>query len=435
MKITFTYILLCLFSLIAFSQTGLIVNEVSQGNSGTREYVELVVVAPAGTCFVDIRNWIIDDNNGDFSGGPITGSGIASGHIRFTNNVQWQNVPTGSIILVYNSADKNTSITLPDDPSDSDNDKVYILPSNSPLLEGCNTSPAVGNDLYTPCTYASPTSWTPIGLANDGDVIQVRTPATAYFHGLAFGDGSCNCIGAGPGVLVDPCTPAGCTAGRVYSFTHNINNDYNLSGNYTNAPVGASETPGTTNNAANATWRNALLCPLPLPAVILNSAVVDNNVILQYQKTQEEYTKNMVLEHSTVTQAWEALAEINYVSSYTHTLHDNEVHFYRILFQDKDGNTKLSNVVSARIYTIQNQDMSIYPNPVSDMVSVKFQNPENGSVQVFDVVGRNVYQVDISNTQSVYTIDTYNWNDGIYVLRFVSNQGQVLTKKFIKTTN
>lgn len=231
MKKIFTCIaVLYLYSVTVFSQTGLIINEVSQGNGGVREYVELVVLAPSGTCFVDIRNWIIDDNNGDFSGGPVASAGIASGHIRFTNDPQWQNVPTGSIILIYNSADKNTSITLPDDPSDSDNDKVYVLPSNSTLLEACTARPAVGNAAYTPCTYGA-SNWSPLGLANDGDAMQTRTPAAAYFHGLVFGDGTCNCLVAGPGVLVDPCTAAGCTAGKVYSFTHNIDNDYNLATN------------------------------------------------------------------------------------------------------------------------------------------------------------------------------------------------------------
>jgi len=437
MKTIFTYISF-LLSLTVFSQTGLIVNEVSQGSSGAKEYVELVAIAPTGTCFIDIRNWIIDDNNGDFSGGPVTGSGVAPGHIRFTNNAQWQNLPTGSIILIYNSADKNTSIVLPDDPSDSNNDRVYILPSDSPLLEDCTSVPAVGNASYTGCTYAAAggTTWSRVGLANDGDVIQVRTNTSAFFHGIAFGDGGCNCItGIAGGPMVDPCTAAGCTAGKVYSFTHGTNNDYTLAANYSIGTVPANETPGSTNNAANNTWRNSLLCPLPLPAITLKSTLMDNHVVLHYQRTQEEYSKNIILEHSTVTTAWEAIADMNYTSTYTHTLYDNETHFYRILFQDKDGNTKISNVVSATVSSAQNQDITVYPNPVSDVVNIALKQAEGGSMQVFNLAGQKVYQSDIQNGTLIHTIDTQNWNKGMYIVRFISNQGNTFMQKFIKADN
>jgi len=442
MKTIFTYVSF-LLSLTVFSQTGLIVNEVSQGTSGSKEYVELVAIAPTGTCFIDIRNWIIDDNNGDFSGGAVASSGIASGHIRFANDPQWQNLPTGSIILIYNSDQKNPSIPPLDDPSDSNNDKVYILPSDSSLLEECTSIPAVGNDSYASCGYITPgaSAWTRIGLANDGDAMQVRTNTKAFFHGIAFGDGDCNCItGAAGGPMVDPCTSGSCSAGKVYSFTHGTNNDYTLAGNYsigtaTTSITTTNETPGSTNNAANNTWRNSLICTLPLPAITLNAITKGNQVHLDYQKNYEEYTKNLILEHSTVTTAWEAIADMNYTSTYTHTLYDNETHFYRILFQDKDGNTKISNVVSATVSSAQNQDITVYPNPVSDVVNIALKQAEGGSMQVFNLAGQKVYQSDIQNGTLLHTIDTQNWNNGMYIVRFISHQGNILTQKFIKTDN
>ena len=61
----------------------LIINEFSNGPSGSQEYVELVVVdtssgnSNCSNC-IDLRGWIIDDNNG-FHGS----SGIASAVIDF----------------------------------------------------------------------------------------------------------------------------------------------------------------------------------------------------------------------------------------------------------------------------------------------------------------------------------------------------------------
>ncbi len=414
------------------AQTGLIVNEVSQGTGGVKEYAELIVIAPSGTCFVDIRNWIIDDNNGDFSGGPTVGAGIASGHIRFTNDPQWQNVPTGSIILIYNQVDKNTSITMPDDPSDSNNDKIYILPSNSSLLERCTTRPTTSDGTYSPCTYTAPI-WDPLGLANDGDVMQVRTPAGTYFHGLSFGDGTCNCIGPGPGVRVDNCTAGGCTAGRVYSFTHNIDNNFTDAANYTNAAAPAGETPGTTNNAANTTWRSSLLCVLPLPAVTLQYELVGNQVNLRYQLTDGEYIKHLTLQHATNETPFEnVIEELNYSQHYIQNLYDNKTHYYRIVYQDKDGNTKISNTVQVQLENTITQEMNIYPNPVPhDVASVMLKNPENGIIQVFNIAGQLIYQTELNNGERGHTIDVYQWQDGLYIVRFISQQGEILTQKMI----
>src|ERR1700753_3999586 len=81
----------------------LIVNEVSQGASGTKEYVELLPVGTPGCSSiptVDLRGWYLDDNNGNHATG--SGTGIASGCLRFTTDPMWAAVPIGTIILIYN---------------------------------------------------------------------------------------------------------------------------------------------------------------------------------------------------------------------------------------------------------------------------------------------------------------------------------------------
>jgi hypothetical protein len=88
MKIFIAKVLLlgCLligFSMLQAQELGIIINEFSNGPSGTKEYMEFLTVGCPGQT-VDIRGWIFDDNNGDFSGGPTTGIGIALGHSRFS---------------------------------------------------------------------------------------------------------------------------------------------------------------------------------------------------------------------------------------------------------------------------------------------------------------------------------------------------------------
>src|SRR6478609_3559916 len=100
----FFFILVFIFIIrYAGSQT-LIMNEVSNGPTGNQEYVEFVVASNTVTysctnsappC-IDIRGWIFDDNSG-YHGGT-SGTGVAPGAIRFSQNSLWSCIPLGTII-------------------------------------------------------------------------------------------------------------------------------------------------------------------------------------------------------------------------------------------------------------------------------------------------------------------------------------------------
>ena len=70
-KVILVQILAFIYAL-SFSAQTLIINEVSQGESGNMEFIEFVVVdntvvydcADSSPPTIDIRGWIIDDNNG-----------------------------------------------------------------------------------------------------------------------------------------------------------------------------------------------------------------------------------------------------------------------------------------------------------------------------------------------------------------------------------
>src|SRR3990172_7211497 len=89
-------VIICLYGLLFTSNTfsQIIINEVSQGADGSKEYVEMLVIGN-GVCnsCVDIRGWIFDDNNG-WHASPIgIGQGIAPGCMRFAYDPQWACVP------------------------------------------------------------------------------------------------------------------------------------------------------------------------------------------------------------------------------------------------------------------------------------------------------------------------------------------------------
>lgn len=205
LKLIILFVLSYFFS---FTQT-LRINEVSNGPSGSKEWIELVVVpiSPTsnnlGTCFTNALNcagWIIDDNNGDFSpNGLYISSGIADGHMRLKNVPPWTKLPVGAIIVIYNSKINEKDLLVPpDDIYDINNDCVYIIPDSSSTLEYCSNAPRVLNCStvvnYSSCSNSgylnfngTSRSWSAIGLGNDGDAMQIRDPSFNLIHGIVYG--------------------------------------------------------------------------------------------------------------------------------------------------------------------------------------------------------------------------------------------------------
>jgi gliding motility-associated-like protein len=232
----------------SFSQQ-LVINEVSQGPSGTEEYVELIVVgSPSCNAIptMDLRGYYIDDNNGTFAAGG--GTGIAPGCLRFANIPFWSAIPYGTIIVIYNDADVNATMP-PNDLSMTDGNCLLVIPiSNTTLLESNNTQPAIGTSVYPTLGFVAGGNWTQIGMANNDDSFQTRDAFGNLIHSVSWANNiSSNIIYF-----------AGSAAGKVMSMTNSTNNNPFTQSNWVNQNVAGNETPGVANNAANLAWINSM---------------------------------------------------------------------------------------------------------------------------------------------------------------------------------
>jgi hypothetical protein len=75
---------------------------------------------------------------------------VAPGHLRI-NPTCYNAVLPGSIILIYNAADRNALIPA-DDPTDSNNDMIYIIPHTNTCIQANTTVP---NATTPTLTYTS----------------------------------------------------------------------------------------------------------------------------------------------------------------------------------------------------------------------------------------------------------------------------------------
>lgn len=334
--------------------TGLIINEWSNGAVGNEEYYEFVVAGQCGD-LVDIRGYILDDNNGTFttpSAYSGTSSGIAPGHFRFAFAAQWASIPVGSLILIYNANEPNPDLP-PADPTDANNDSLYVVPHNNALFERCLTFPQTTSpdSLYTPCVYAvAPlTGWNPLSLRNSGDAIQVRQPDGTYYHGVSYGGAE---MSGGPHGLKQF---TGSGSNMCGWFTDG--DFFDLSTWSSGSATLANQTAGFANNALNQAWiymmRDPLTvnCPITvLPVEIINFEgwnESDANIIL-WETATERNSDYFIVERSSDGKTWEAIRTVKSVgnsqviSEYQIADYTFEatINYYRLHQYDFDGTEK-----------------------------------------------------------------------------------------------
>ncbi len=74
---------------------------------------------------------------------------------------------------------------------------------------------------------------------------------------------------------------------------------------------------------------------------------------------------------------------------------------------------------------------SMYPNPATSNLEIVLPSQlNNASLEVFDVLGREIYSSNFKN-KSFSIIDVSAWNSGVYLVK-VSNNNSTQTKRFVK---
>jgi len=80
-------------------------------------------------------------------------------------------------------------------------------------------------------------------------------------------------------------------------------------------------------------------------------------------------------------------------------------------------------------------DFDIYPNPTDGEFFVfgKIKNTQDVEIQIFDLLGRQVFSKKINNVQEVNErVELSNWISGNYFVKIQTEDGQVFSKKIIK---
>ncbi|HNR85517.1 MAG: T9SS type A sorting domain-containing protein [Crocinitomicaceae bacterium] len=75
-------------------------------------------------------------------------------------------------------------------------------------------------------------------------------------------------------------------------------------------------------------------------------------------------------------------------------------------------------------------DISVFPNPAKDYVIIRFFEQINGTIELFDLTGKNVYTEEVKQI-SQKQIDVKQLQNGVYIYQIKANNGQRKSGKLI----
>jgi hypothetical protein len=91
-------------------------------------------------------------------------------------------------------------------------------------------------------------------------------------------------------------------------------------------------------------------------------------------------------------------------------------------------NEEIDNTTSSKDFT--KLDISIFPNPVQDILQIDAKSNTIKSLQIFDSLGKLVFQTEQSTR--IHEINTSNWNYGIYWVNIINDKNESYSHKVVK---
>jgi hypothetical protein len=163
--------------------------------------------------------------------------------------------------------------------------------------------------------------------------------------------------------------------------------------------------------------------PLVIDLKDISAVNVGNRNRVDWSTASEKTGDVFVLERSADGETFSRLASINAkgaanIYSYWDENPISGVNYYRLKMSHTSGSTSYSKIVSATVKGMGAFTVEAYPNPVSDMLTVKvFGAPgNNASVNLTDVTGKLIKTVVIADNQA--EINMTGLAQGVYLIKY-----------------
>ena len=187
---------------------------------------------------------------------------------------------------------------------------------------------------------------------------------------------------------------------------------------------------------------NCWVTPLHFLDYILRPKSDNTSLIESYWKTANEINvSHFYVQRSTNGKDFNIIGKVaaNGVGDNEYSFIDNSplstvdsrplTYYYRIVSVDKDGTQGFSEIKTINYKPQTVNGFSLFPNPVLLSCRISIQCKGMKEVRVDDCLGRIVFQSTV-NCQ-LLTVNTKNFNKGLYIVQVVTDKGEVKTQKLV----
>jgi hypothetical protein len=77
-----------------------------------------------------------------------------------------------------------------------------------------------------------------------------------------------------------------------------------------------------------------------------------------------------------------------------------------------------------------NENIDISPNPANDILTIDFNFPGSSILNIYDILGNQIFSQNILNGQNRIIINTGELNSGLYILQ-ISGSDKIFFKNFM----
>ena len=190
--------------------------------------------------------------------------------------------------------------------------------------------------------------------------------------------------------------------------TDGASNDYfgtDVSGNGDYLFAGAFRDDDMGSSSGSGYYYDISASVLPVDLVSFEAELIDNQVYLSWATASEKNNDGFMVQRSEDGLIWEDLGWVDGMGdsdelvdyTYIDRYPNSNINYYRLNQIDFDGKHEYSDVVS--IFIKVQTEFTVFPNPASDYIHLahSFEQEEIKSIQLFDVMGRQVKKFSISN--------------------------------------
>lgn len=192
---------------------------------------------------------------------------------------------------------------------------------------------------------------------------------------------------------------------------------------------------------------NAAFCleePVALPITLRSFEIeqLEEANLVTWVTSSELNTESHQIERSADGKNWKVIGQVDAIGfsdeSQRYAFTDDHPlpsAYYRLKSVDFDHSYQFSKVINVKRAMAELSLSNLFPSPAKQNLTIVFNNPQSHKVtiQVSDLMGRILFQVDQGTTDEVnrYDMSIAHLNAGVYFIRLNNGYSQV-TKQFVK---